>query len=58
MSEDEGSPRGPRLRGKRQSEPIITPSSVSLPFTDDYILDMAKKDLVNMLKLKVVTKKM
>ena len=52
MSEDEGSPKGHRMRSKRQSEPAVMLTRNPV-FTDDYILDMAKKDLVNLLKLKV-----
>jgi len=40
------------MRSKRQSEPAVMLTRNPV-FTDDYILDMAKKDLVNLLKLKV-----
>ncbi|XP_045168122.2 patatin-like phospholipase domain-containing protein 7 isoform X1 [Mercenaria mercenaria] len=44
------SPQGSRLRLKRPSEPLVNESGET--FKDDDILDMAKADLVKILKLK------
>jgi hypothetical protein len=46
-----GSPQGPRMKIKRPSEPFISESGET--FKDEDILDMAKADLVKILKLKV-----
>ena len=45
------SPQGSRIKMKRPSEPLITESGET--FKDEDILDMAKADLVKILKLKV-----
>ncbi|XP_060559524.1 patatin-like phospholipase domain-containing protein 7 isoform X2 [Ruditapes philippinarum] len=45
-----GSPQGPRMKIKRPSEPFISESGET--FKDEDILDMAKADLVKILKLK------
>lgn len=47
---DEGSPQGSRVKIRRISESALSESLIN--FTDDTILEMAKTDLVKILKLK------
>ena len=53
LSDDSGLLTHSKIKLKRPSEPTIVESNYSLQ--DDAILDLAKKDLVNMMKLKVGT---
>ena len=53
LSDDSGLVTHSKIKLKRPSEPTIIESNYSLQ--DDAILDLAKKDLVNMMKLKVGT---
>ena len=53
LSDDGSLATHSKIKLKRPSEPTIIESNYSLQ--DDAILDLAKKDLVNMMKLKVGT---